>query len=217
MKKEIKYTIWGGVGVFFLLAIFKRKSIMHTLFDKQKLITTALQEYKHWNNGAKKENTPEMIDKLKEYWNAAGIKSWSDEKMRNEAWSAAFISYLMKKANAGTNFKYSPSHSVFIREAIKNKKEESDNPFKAYKPSEVKLNVGDIIAYPRQSGVNYDTITDYASHSDVVVQIKNGIAKTIGGNVANTVSATSVYLTKDGKIDTERNKKKYFVVIKSDN
>ena len=215
MQKEIKYTIWGGLGVFFLLAIFKRKSIMHTLFDKNKLVTNALQEFKLWNNV--KEDAPEMIDRLKEYWNAAGIKSWSDEKMRKEAWSAAFISYLMKKANAGSNFKYSPSHSVFIREAIKNKKEENDNPFKGFKPTEVKLSVGDIIGYPRQSGVNYDTTTAYSSHSDVVVQIKNGIAKTIGGNVSNTVSATSVYLTPEGKIDADRNKKKYFVVIKSDN
>jgi hypothetical protein len=185
------------------------------MFDRKKLIQAALDELRAWANGQIKETEPGIIERLRAYWHSAGVTGWTEARMRTEAWSAAFISFLMKQAGAGSNFKYSASHSVFIREAVKNRKANNSNPFKAYKPSEVKIEVGDLVGFPRQSGVTYDTTTAYAAHTDVVVAIKGGFAETVGGNVSNSVSRTLVNLDKDGKIDLSKNDKRYFVVIKT--
>jgi hypothetical protein len=78
------------------------------------------------------------------------------------------------------------------------------------------LEIGDIVSKPRQNGVSYNSKGAYKSHSDVVVDIKDGYADTIGGNIGNSVSLTKVPLTSDGKIDNSKvSGYKYFVVIKN--
>jgi len=124
-----------------------------------------------------------------------------------------FENNLMKKSGAGSDWKYSPSHSTYIVDSIKNRKENNSNRFKGYRPEEVKLEIGDLVGKARQSGVNYDTLGNYKSHTDIVVKINNGYADTIGGNVGDTVKVTRVPLTPDGKVDLKRSD--YFVVIKS--
>jgi hypothetical protein len=181
------------------------------------LVNQAKEEWEFWRNGQAKEGDPSVMDRLRKYWQeGAGIQNWSDEKMKEEAWSAALVSYVMKKAGAGTDWKYAPSHSTYIIDSIKNRKQNNEKPFKGYRPEEVKVEVGDIIGKPRQDGVTYDTTGPYKSHADIVVDIKNGVADTIGGNVSNSVSLTKVPLTPDGRIDNSKvSGYKYFVVIKN--
>lgn len=209
-----------GVTIVTLSWIYRssiKKGIKSVSDFVSNLKNTALNEYEAWSRGSIKENDASVMERIRKYWReGAGITNWSDDRMKNEAWSAAFISYVMKKSGAGSEWKYSPSHSTYITESIKNRKQNNKNPFKGYRPEEVKVEVGDLVAYPRQSGVNYDTTGNYASHADVVVSVKNGVADTIGGNVSNSVSLTKVPLTIDGKIDNSKVKgNKYFVVIKN--
>ena len=183
-----------------------------------KLINQAKEEWDFWSRGSSKEGNPATMERLRKYWReGAGVQGWSDQKMTNEAWSAAFISYIMKKSGAGSDWKYSASHSDYIRDSIKNRKQNNSNPFKGYKPEEVKVEIGDIVGKPRQDGVTYDTTGAYKSHTDVVIDIKDGYAETIGGNVSDSVSMTKVPLTADGKIDNSKvSGYKYFVVIKNE-
>jgi hypothetical protein len=121
----------------------------------------------------------------------------------------------MKQSGAGEFFPYSASHSTYIVKSIQNKKLQTGK-FQGFKPSEIKVEVGDLIGRPRQSGVSYDTIGAYKSHTDIVTEIKDGKAKMIGGNVSNSVSATYVNLDESGKIaPSEISNKGYFVVIKN--
>lgn len=178
------------------------------------LTNVALNEYNFWQGGSIKEGDARTMERLRQYWReGAGVNNWTDAQMKSEAWSAAFISYIMKKSGAGSDWKYSPSHSTYIVDSIKNRKENNSKPFKGYRPEEVKLEVGDLVGKARQSGVGYDTTGAYKSHTDVVVKIKDGYADTIGGNVGDTVKITKVPLTPDGKIDLKRSN--YFVVIKN--
>lgn len=173
----------------------------------------ALAEFNDWNKGGikRKESDSSMYDKIKTYWNEGTDTFWSKQKMIDEAWSAAFISYLMKKSGASSDFKYSNSHSVYITDAIKNRLEQNKKKFKGYKPIEVKVEKGDLICYARQGGVSYDTKGQYISHCDLVVDVNNNKATSIGGNVSNSVSKTVVNLDKNNKIIDD----KYFVVIKN--
>lgn len=187
----------------------KRKGISSLA---RKAINVAKKEFDLWNkNGQLKEDDDSIFDRVKAYWQEGAEVFWDKAKMINEAWSAAFISYVMKKSGAGDKFKYSTSHSVYIRDAVKNRKENNNNPFKAYKPEEVSLEKGDIVCYPRQSGVNYDSTGNYASHCDIVIDLQKDKAITVGGNVSNSVSKTNVPIDKNKKITD----KKYFVVIKN--
>jgi len=214
MNKTLKYSLItiaslalvGGAIVIYR----KRKGISRLA---KKAIDIAQSEYDDWNtDGSKrKEGDESMFENIKKYWEEGANTFWSKTKMINEAWSAAFISYIMKKAGAGDGFKYSTSHSVYIRDAISNRKKQNKNPFKGYKPKEVKIEKGDLVCYARQSGVSYDTTGAYASHCDFVTEVDKGLAVSIGGNVSNSVSKTNVRLSDDGKIVDD----KYFVVIKN--
>jgi hypothetical protein len=226
LTKNEKYAIWGLVSITTItLIIIYRKGIKSKLESGMQSISnfieslknTALSEWEFWNKGSIKEGDSKTMERLREYWKeGAGVKNWSDSQMKNEAWSAAFISYVMKKSGAGSDFKYSPSHSTYIVDSIKNRKQNNDKPFKGFRPEEVKLGIGDLVGFAREGGINYDTIGSYKSHTDIVVDIKDGFAETIGGNVSNSVTKTLVPLTKYGKIDTSTEKgKKYFVVIKN--
>jgi hypothetical protein len=227
LSKKEKWIIASMLGVTAVTLIFiYRKVLKEKVMEGyesisdfiEKLKNTALSEWEYWKNGTVKEGDPSTMERLREYWReGAGVKNWSDRQMTDEAWSAAFISYVMKKSGAGSDWKYSPSHSTYITDSIKNRKLNNDKPFKGYKPEEVKVEVGDIVGFPRQSGITYDTTGNYKSHTDIVVNIKDGYAETIGGNVSNSVTMTKVPLTPDGKIDKSTEKgKKYFVVIKNE-
>jgi hypothetical protein len=216
-----KLKVWGLLGGVSLLTISliylfsrpKKKSPF-----KNKLVNLANEEFDAWNkNGRVKEGSQDTLPRLRKYWEeGAGIKK-NDDYYINEAWSSAFISYLMRKAGAGDDFKYATSHSQYIAQAVKNKKENNPKKFKAYKPNEVKVEVGDLVCYPRQSGVGYDSKEGYKSHCDLITSINGDNAVGIGGNVSDSVSKKN-YALKDGKIDKSKDTKSYggiFVVIKN--
>ena len=132
--------------------------------------------------------------------------------MKGEAWSAAFISWLIKESGGKDSFKYSASHSVYIRDAIKNRKDNKGS-WKGYKPSEVKIEKGDLVCYARTSGITYDTTSSYPSHCDIVSEVdrKKKQIRAIGGNVSDSVKESTYSIDNKGFLaDT-----KPFVVLKN--
>ena len=220
MNEKVKvWGILGGVSLITisLIYLFSKPKKQKSSF-KTKLVKIANEEFDAWNkNGKIKEGSQDTLPRLRKYWEeGSGIKK-DDNYYINQAWSSAFISYLMRKAGAGNDFKYSQSHSQYIAQAVKNRKENNSKKFKAYKPNEVKVEVGDLICYPRQSGVSYDSNAGYLSHCDLITSIKGNDAIGIGGTVSDSVSKTT-YPLKDGKIDKSKDTKGYggvFVVIKN--
>lgn len=173
-----KYFLYGAFGLLLIgiLTKLKKKSMFNS-----KLIDLALSEWKAWNIPTKiKEGSSKTIERLRNYYLIGTKTKASDNYYINTAWSANFISYLMRLAGA-KDFKFSPSHSVYIVDAIKNKKQNNSKHFKGYKPNEVKITPGDLVCYPRQSGVNYDTVGQYASHCDLIVEVNETEAVGIGG------------------------------------
>lgn len=218
-QSNIGWVIFGiGVATFavaLILHIRSRRTIRSN-FSKR-LAALSEEHFNLWNpNGVKiKEGDERTMPLLESYWvDGANWKNMGRSKMVSEAWSAAFISKMMKDSGAGDNFKYSASHSTYITDSIKNRKENNENAFKGYKPSEVPVEVGDLVCYPRDSGIGYDTTGSYKSHCDIVTKIEGNLARTIGGNVSDSVSVTNVKLDNNGYI-LPTNSRKYFVVIKN--
>ena len=183
---------------------------------KIRLKDQAEAECNFFGKGTKKEREDGFWQHIVQYWKEAlninNIDTPTD--VGNVPWSAAFISWIMKQGGAGDKFKYNSSHSVYIRDAIKKRKNQiSDAAFVAFKIDEVTPQVGDLVCAPRQSGVTYDTTDDYISHCDLVVAKRSNEIDIIGGNVSNSVTKKTLKLDANGKVkDTTR---PWFVVIKN--
>ncbi len=184
---------------------------------KTKLKDTAESEWNFFGKGTKKERENGFWQRIVQYWKEAlninNIDTSTD--VGNVPWSAAFISWVMKQAGAGNQFKYNASHSVYIRDAIKKRKDKvSDAAFIAFKIDEVTPEVGDLVCAPRgNQTVTYDTTENYISHCDLVVAKRSNEIDIIGGNVSNSVTKKTLKLDANGKVkDTTR---PWFVVIKN--
>jgi len=134
------------------------------------------------------------------------------------AWSAAFISYVMRVSGAGDRFRYSPSHSTYIDDAARHDPGIVVNaqPIDGYAPQ-----LGDLICTSRT--VRPMQFSDlpaggYPSHCDIVVGQQPGMLSVLGGNVDDAVTMKHIPVTADGRlsaggppIDTRYN---WFVVLR---
>ncbi len=118
----------------------------------------------------------------------------------------------MRKSGAGADFKYSGSHAAYTAAAKQNRLANNNNPFKAYRITEAKPRVGDLVCKRRDgSGATYDNIASgMATHCDIVTVVEPNRLITVGGNVSDSVKQTIVPTDANGFI----NKSDYFAVIK---
>ena len=184
---------------------------------KTKLKDTAESEWNFFEKGTKKEREDGFWQRIVQYWNEALSRRDIDNPtdVGNVPWSAAFISWVMKQSGAGNQFKYNASHSVYIRDSIKKRKDQvKDAAFIAFKIDEVTPEVGDLVCAPRgNQTVTYDTTENYISHCDLVVAKRSNEIDIIGGNVSDSVTQKTLKLDANGKVkDTTR---PWFVVIKN--
>jgi len=122
------------------------------------------------------------------------------------AWSAAFISYVMRIAGAGPGFPYSPNHATYINIA----KQMADGTTSGWavtaeRPEAYAPMPGDLIclARGRSARLRYDdlpTATSFPAHCDIVVERQQGQLAVIGGNVDDAVTMKHVPVTPDGKL-----------------
>jgi hypothetical protein len=201
-KKNLIYLGAAIAALVLLRSLSKRSNF------KKKLVNLANEELAKW--AGKKEGNQTTIQELRNYWKKGANVTASDNFYINNAWSAAFISYLMRMAGAGDKFKYSQRHSEYIQASKQNRKN-NIKTFQGFRKNEQPVTVGDLICYPRQEGITYDTGGNYYAHCDIVTDIKPGTAVTVGGNVSDTVKNTNYKLDTDNKVITE----KVHVIIKN--
>ena len=123
------------------------------------------------------------------------------------AWSAAFVSYVMRIAGAGRQFPYSESHSTYINIA----KQMADGQTKrwlvtAERPAAYAPQSGDLICMGRgpATSLTYDALPAglFPAHCDIVVANAPGQISVVGGNVDDAVTMKHVPVTADGKLAT---------------
>ena len=122
--------------------------------------------------------------------------------MRNPAWSAVFIDYVMRMAGAGRRFPYSPTHSDYINAARQHAAgERPELAIGAQRPERYAPQKGDLICMWRgRQAIRYDDLpTDrFPGHCDIVVEPRPGSLDVIGGNVDNSVSMKHIPVTANG-------------------
>jgi hypothetical protein len=136
------------------------------------------------------------------------------------AWSAAFVSYVMRIAGAGPLFPYAASHSTYIDIAAKGDRHYA---VQAEDPAIYAAVPGDLICTGRDeaSHMRFADLPagSFPSHCDIVVEVDPGVLSVIGGNVGDAVtlkhvpvSDTGLLAAADGTpIDTRYD---WFVVIR---
>jgi len=208
---------------------------------KQQLIRAVLYEHFRWNTPATyRENDSLMLDIMKAYWANLGQQVTSHELQDSlwqemHPWSAAFISWVMRRAGAGDNFCYAPNHATYIV-AARNNVGKDNAVFKAYNINDTNAawpQPGDLLCKNRDGKIyTLNTIhKNCISHCDVVIESDSvhRIVTTIGGNVNNRVAKRIVFLNEKGFIDNNivwciaddplkeatGNQSDYFAVIKT--
>lgn len=167
-----------------------------------------------------KEQAQPFNDRVADYWLSISdsdykrlMKAYKPSSGRldgrlNIAWSAAFISYCMQHAGAGTEFPYSPGHATWIVASIRARNANKlAAPLVGYKPGEMEVNLGDLVGGGRgaDAGITYDQASAkgwFLSHTDIVVEIDriNKKVRTIGGNVGQSVSRKEFPIDQNGKL-----------------
>lgn len=115
------------------------------------------------------------------------------------AWSAAFISYVMRLAGAGSRFPYSASHSDYINAA----RTRPDLVVTALPVAQYAPQLGDIVCMWRAGRrVSYEELPAgrFPGHCDIVVAQRPGTLDVIGGNVDNAVAMKHVPVGPTGLI-----------------
>lgn len=185
-----------------------------------KLVEKTVKEYSDFRNV--RENKSPLKERIGLYWDLVDRPDLDGGD--NVPWSAAFISFMVNLAGAGTQFRYSAQHSVYLYRAINDKITQRPRPFWGYRPGELTIAPGDILAMNRGTGapIDYDWAahhSDYASHCDIVVKVDaNGKVHTIGGNVGRAPGeiGRKTFSPNGGKLINDSNgQQEVFAVIRS--
>ena len=117
------------------------------------------------------------------------------------AWSAAFISYIMRIAGAGNRFPYSAAHATYVNAAAAGKSPIlRAHPLTAYAPR-----LGDLVCLGRgwAQTMTYRDLPStqlWPGHCSIVVDTAPGTIGVIGGNIGDTVALSHVPIGPDSKL-----------------
>jgi hypothetical protein len=198
-------------------------------FSREAAVQIALREWRAFGQPIVFPNTelPEDDERLEGLWQRVGEYWWLglDPRWReqgwtgihdengvifpasedgNHAWSAAFVSYVIRMAGAGPRFPYSNTHSDYINAArrhglgLEPGTVLTAERIEAYAPQR-----GDLICYWRgRRAIAYDDLPagHFPGHCDFVVAIRPGELDVIGGNVDNAVAMKHIPSTLDGHL-----------------
>ncbi len=159
-----------------------------------------------------------------EYWRSIG--STLDGRDA-PAWSGAFICYCFKEADAKNRFPYADNHSIYVSKIDGGKW----TGLTLEDPATTVLAPGDLVWAGRSGDscrkpphtfvdardelkkIRTKKADSFCSHSDIVVDVRDGEVDVIGGNVKQAVTRTTYKLDTQGRIRDGR--RSFIGVIKN--
>ena len=115
------------------------------------------------------------------------------------AWSAAFVSYIMRSAGAGTRFPYSSLHADYINAAV-----QGTGVLRAERTETYAPQPGDLICVSRgrARSMRFEDLSGarFFGHCDMVLTVQPGQLTTVGGNVNGSVTMRHVPTTSAGML-----------------
>lgn len=170
---------------------------------KQRVIETADAEWRRWGTQFRSRQGPKESDRgypawIAHYWQIGTGREVRDTRI---GWSGAFVSFVMKRAGAGSNWPGTGSHAHYIAWATENRKQRRGH-FWAHRLNEYSPRPGDLVCNSLERGIDYDRQPgrSYASHCDVVVAVRGGEIEVIGGNLSNSVARRTLLVDSRGRL-----------------
>jgi hypothetical protein len=203
-------------------------------FSRQAVVAIALREWRLFGQNVadpeadatrviKPEREEGLWQRIGEYWwlglNAGAAESawtgkhdghgeeFSIDADGDYAWSATFISYVMRIAGAGQRFPYSADHADYINAARRvSLGQQTTWVVAAERVQDYAPVPGDLVCFGRGAakGLRFEDLPTaelFTSHCDIVVDtLVPGRIAVIGGNVEDSVTINYVPVTADGKL-----------------
>ncbi len=165
----------------------------------------------------KPERLPGLWERVGEYWwigQDPGLQeaSWTGKHNQagivfppaadgEHAWSAAFISYVMRIAGAGDRFPYAPDHASYVNAAASG----TWPSLRAHPPESYAPKRGDLVCRGRDWAAtlrfaDLPTGHSWPGHCSIVVDVQPGMLSVLGGNVDDAVAMTHVPVTQSGML-----------------
>jgi hypothetical protein len=195
-------------------------------FNREDAVAIALREWRLFGSptdepsaGVKPERLPGLWQRVGEYW-WIGIGSGNESRWTgkhdaagrvfparldgNYAWSAAFISYVMRIAGAGDRFPYSATHSFYVNAAAARR----TSLLVAQSPEFYAPRLGDLLCEARDDAIglrfaDLPTARPWPGHCAMVVGGQPGAVQIVGGNVDDEVKMSLVPAGPDGRLTPE--------------
>jgi hypothetical protein len=205
-------------------------------FSRQAVVAVALREWRLFGQNVadpeaeatrviKPEREEGLWQRVGEYWwlglNAGSHETvWTGkhdgvgevfppEEDGDYAWSAAFISYVMRIAGAGQRFPYSGDHADYINAARRESLGfETKWLVSAERVQDYAPRPGDLVCFGRGAarGLRFEDLPTpglFTSHCDIVIDTTTpGQISVLGGNVEDSVTMNTVPVSGDGKLAT---------------
>jgi len=202
-------------------------------FNREDVIAIALREWRLFGSptndtissasptsAQKLERAPGLWERVGEYWwlglggrmrearwtgkhdEAGRVFPASDDE--HYAWSAAFISYVMRIAGAGDRFPYSSNHATYVNAAASGR-----SPIlRAHAPETYPPKPGDLICFGREwaSRLRFSdlpTTEFWPGHCAIVVAKAAGTLSAVGGNEDDAVTMDRVTIAADGSLQSQ--------------
>lgn len=195
-------------------------------FNREDAVAIALREWRLFGSSTgeqaetarKPERAPGLWERVGEYWwlglaGAGREARWTgrhDEDGRvfaasddeRYAWSAAFISYVMRIAGAGSRFPYSPNHATYVNAAASG----ASPILAAHAAQSYAPRIGDLLCFGREwaSTLTFEDLPRpgyWPGHCAIVVAAPQpGQLDVVGGNDHDAVTMDHVSVGADGSL-----------------
>ena len=199
-------------------------------FNREDAVAIALREWRLFGGlsdlpdspepaVAKPERAPGLWERVGEYWwlglggqgrearwtgkqdeNGRVFRALDDERY---AWSAAFISYVMRIAGAGDRFPYAANHAAYVNAAASGR----SAILAAHAPQSYAPKLGDLLCFGREwaSGLRFSDLPTsgyWPGHCAIVVARQHNTLSVVGGNDADAVTMEHVSIASDGGLSS---------------
>jgi hypothetical protein len=210
-------------------------------FNREDAVAIALREWRLFGSlsdlpgapepaAAKPERAPGLWERVGEYWwlglggkgrearwtgkhdeNGRVFPAFDDERY---AWSAAFVSYVMRVAGAGDRFPYAPNHAAYVNAAASGR----SAVLVAHAPQSYAPKLGDILCFGREwaSGLRFGDLPAsgyWPGHCAIVVAQQGNTLSAVGGNDADAVMMDHLVIASDGRLTSVGHSTEWPIVI----
>ena len=203
----------GGTGVS---SSFSATGTSKAATIRERLVENALAEWNFFEQGLRKEADDPQFRRIGTYWQSVGedfdgrtlISGEKPGELINPAWSAAFISYVVRISGGGDRFLYAQAHAIYVQDFVNG---HPGGLYEARRPESCAPQPGDLVHAGREGAKRFDfdaarqafkADKRYSSHTDLVVEVlpDKGVVITVGGNVTQSVSKKRLRINADGTL-----------------